>query len=1546
MAGELQELAQVRGQLTAVALERQELQVDLRRARDTLTLLDRRGAPRAERTTVERQIRDLQASIDALSLREGELLGRIDRLRGVVSLGREEDAVEQLDGQVPVLLLPVRLETRFMPGTTELRVRIYPEQIHIDAHEPGLTDQELTRATAYWAARWAATSTEQHTAAWRELLRTVRPARARWLATVTEPTNLDEIGTGTPKLPDGIALRAGPFTRQPTARLLPEKWVAIGFRNGTEVTRVWGEAVTEGIPVGLPPDLDDDGTQVDVPDDQGTLALDDSIAWLVDYEKALAAGMAITITERDVDGGRLRDGLDELVVLGVDWGADPQAAAVAIDEQLRRHAFTEGLSVLGPGVPTNNTDDSRAAPGTDPELDGAAFDPAAVAAAPATVVRVGTALGIDPAVGLDRAPAAGSLDDGTAGDMNNAMWAATLGAFLDQMMAPVVTSEVAEEVHDHFRRFVRGQGPYVALRVGRQPYGVLPVTAGAVSTGDAFLDGLAFRLRGLRPFWSQSAGDVPRLGDSEKPDVDAVELLRRTPRSSTFRFRRAFAGSASSSILGFDVAAVFQELVANMTLALAGVQGRPRIAGITLDPTARTVPVPLVTYDDLSETDPLDPDYIAEVLTKVTNSGGFRALLTEPDKARTLLEALLRQAAGAEYVIGSTLLVIAHELETQVITELPPIARVLDPEVIGIAADQITRPDADAPESILARVESPVEIAETTIRAVSGNRTVANHLAVTPNAELRRFVSTRRFAEFRASLGRLAKLPTAELDRLAGSTLDCVSHRLDAWLTSVATRHLGTLRSERGRDTYIGGFGYVEDLRPSADPVSRGFLHGPSIAHATTAAILRSGHLARGENAEGTFAVDLSSRRVARATDLIDGVRRGQPIGALLGYRFERAVRDADLKLAKYILPIRQRTPLAQVSTGPDPATEALESIAARDVVDGVALLDAWRADRNAYWASVPVPTGDRAKLDPLVEQLDDALDAVSDVLVAEGIHQAVLGNAERSAAALDALDRQQPLPDLGVTRTPRTATGLSHRLLILFADDGPAPGWTVDDPRRKGDPRVDAWCGAILGNPTRYRLAAEARDADDNVLQEVSARLSDLGISALSTVAASAAAGTDATELEQRLALHLGKQVSAENAKRTAALHFLEDPPAGGAAGSLGLRDLLDLTEQISGLLSAARQADARALLPDTERPNPGIDLRDLKDRADGARSTLTAAVTDLEALRDDSDVDDVVAALLAAADAGIPGAAPGPAPPLEQAALVALTGRSALKALDDAEAAFAAKATTAAEASPPVAVTDEDHAAHHLQRLRIVFGESFPAVVRFTLPGPTGPDAQDFRASLTASATDPALVGSDHSAASWLGMHVPVRPAVGRLTGALEASEMLGGRLGLGDLHVAQLPHRPGAAWIGLPFDTTPPPTTSWVLHAAARPAFEGTLAGVIVDQWGEAVPSTTETTGVSFHFDAPGARAPQTVLIATPTDRGATRWTVDALTATVREAVDLARIRPLDIDDVDAVARFLPGAYLPFNLEAKVPSVNLSATIAIAVAAHNITFQEAEA
>ena len=51
--------------------------------------------------------------------------------------------------RLPVALLPVRLETRFATGAAgpELLVRIYPDEIHADRHEPELTAEEDAAGT-------------------------------------------------------------------------------------------------------------------------------------------------------------------------------------------------------------------------------------------------------------------------------------------------------------------------------------------------------------------------------------------------------------------------------------------------------------------------------------------------------------------------------------------------------------------------------------------------------------------------------------------------------------------------------------------------------------------------------------------------------------------------------------------------------------------------------------------------------------------------------------------------------------------------------------------------------------------------------------------------------------------------------------------------------------------------------------------------------------------------------------------------------------------------------------------------------------------------------------------------------------------------------------------------------------------------------------------------------------------------------------------------------------------------------------------------------
>ena len=77
------------------------------------------------------------------------------------------------------------------------------------------------------------------------------------------------------------------------------------------------------------------------------------------------------------------------------------------------------------------------------------------------------------------------------------------------------------------------------------------------------------------------------------------------------------------------------------------------------------------------------------------------------------------------------------------------------------------------------------------VAAVTGTRTVREYLDAPPSPA---DPALRALGEFRAALQRLAGLDTATLQRHLCGTLDLASHRLDAWITSLATKRLAELR--------------------------------------------------------------------------------------------------------------------------------------------------------------------------------------------------------------------------------------------------------------------------------------------------------------------------------------------------------------------------------------------------------------------------------------------------------------------------------------------------------------------------------------------------------------------------------------------------------------------------------------------------------------------------------------------------------------------------------------------------------------------------------
>ena len=264
--------------------------------------------------------------------------------------------------------------------------------------------------------------------------------------------------------------------------------------------------------------------------------------------------------------------------------------------------------------------------------------------------------------------------------------------------------------------------------------------------------------------------------------------------------------------------------------------------------------------------------------------------------------------------------------------------------------------------------------------------------------------------------------------------------------------------------------------------------------------------------------------------------------------------------------------------------------------------------------------------------------------------------------------------------------------------------------------------------------------------------------------------------------------------------------------------------------------------------------------------------------------------------------------------------------QAVARAKALFA-EITARLDAAPMPVATDSlaKRAQAALDRIHAILGMSFPVLPRFTLGG--------YAADATATLGDRAtlLNGDDLAIAGWLPKLGCVRETTGRLGDVLTAAEAMGQLSAPQDLKLLQFPRDPAARWGALP----PAPNqelrgvVAVVAHAPSALsslAPNDTLAGLFIDEWSESIPATHETTGLGFHFDAPGARPPQSILLAVPSNLSADHWTLDGLVDVVNEAMALSRLRAVRPQDLKGLGLVLPGIFLSNNFKRDVPTVDL--------------------
>ncbi|MGN6106367.1 MAG: hypothetical protein ACTHU0_14765 [Kofleriaceae bacterium] len=977
--------------------------------------------------------------------------------------------IKTLSALFPIALLPVRIETRFIAN--ELWIRVYPDEIAADIHEPALTNDELVAGTEYWQDAW---NPSNELDAWRRLLQFASPERAAWLVRVLTPLNLSARPQSEPQFPTA-PLRDRQLPRA-LARTLPHRWVAVAYRAGIEVARVIGEPITHPLAMSFRPDLAEGAPELESLDE---LSIEPELRWAVDLEAAKIAGMAMSLPLSRIAA---LEGFDRLIVVGVRTHVPPDHSAEDLAALLDAHHYTRGLALVPQGTPTNNFGDGESGypPPADP-VRSHAIEIAPTAIAPGTdAALLARSLGV-PASTFEHVDGADRIEQQRARAMNEALWPCTLGYFLQQLMMPLLGASDIHDAREHFRAFVRGRGPLPAIRIGRVPYGVLPATSLKAWSPSAGAPAIERKLVQLLTKWRTSylaqRNRIARVGKTSDPDADLLEVLSLDASCREVRSREALGPAYFKNILQLfghlpTLGEEARATLVNAVLSEAGISGTPRIAGFTWADRALRISRALVTREPLSEIEKLTPNYIQTVRTASTLLALRNAGQKLGDKA-PLLFHLLRQGALLEYArIGVELAILegdANELDR------------VEPELIKISPGTLGR------LTHWERFQKGL--------LVTGTTPLGDWL-LAPSSDQERADAR----AYRANLEVLEVTPTAELERLLTETLDTCSHRIDAWITSLATRRLDQMRTIKSGYTHLGAFAWVENLRPRSTPrpgTAGGHIHAPSPAHAAAAAVLRNAHLTRTGADRERVTVDLSSARVRRALSLLDGVRQGQPAGAVLGYRFERALHDAQLDV--YIAPFRRLYPISRDPAALPEATS--ERIAARDVVDGLALRGAITGISPPPWNDPtklpPVQIADRAGVAACLAALDADVDAAADLLVAESVYQAVQGNTDRAAATLATMSGSGTLPAPQIATVPRTGTGFTQRVAVALGEPpaGGPPGWTTMTPRRIAEPRLEAWAAKLLGSP----LDVRCRVTDGATQREIA--LAELELGALDFV-------------------------------------------------------------------------------------------------------------------------------------------------------------------------------------------------------------------------------------------------------------------------------------------------------------------------------------------------------------------------------------------------------------------------------------------------------------
>jgi len=1000
--------------------------------------------------------------------------------------------------------------------------------------------------------------------------------------------------------------------------------------------------------------------------------------------------------------GRKIVGFDRIIATGIRQDSNPEIGSEQLSSLLKNHQYHDGIGVLDYKTATNNFEKVESGFSTDDEYNADKHYDWAVNGqkitqnkSPQVAAKI---LSHNLGVSLD------SFEH-----FQNALWSPpplnklyqkatwfSLGAnTLDMLFGNQISNEEREKLWEYYSNYVFARGPYPSLKVGNQPYPILPVMAirNSSMAGTPLMQKLHKILSNLFEAWlaivnKKNREDiVPRMDTTDDPFQTLLDILSMQPGSSDFQVQiknyiklhrilptwMQDVADIPTSLYRLPVTQIYELLFDQLGLEkdqdpnsnilikgdLAHIQKNKEtllsIISENIIQSDQFQQAPLFSFKQ-GKTEQKTLDNLNLALTE-EDFAAFAAVLNEMvfenrekiiyyNKSEfslfvdLILRAFTRALSYYNRIVyfrpTNVQLKGFKKLRINAIKAAKNTQVNNGTQVVEIMASKTDDFKNDLSISIIAPFKGKIDhwyIKEK--QEIEAGQALFKLLDKTKFSKTLEEIKSlgKAIIEINGSFVTKKSKEEAQLNALKDS-IDLNSHRLDAWLTGLATYQIDQLRqqSKGAKGLLTGVYGWVEHLRMDTEQTvsltddspelvdknrvtDGGIIHCPSPAQAMTATLFKNSFLSYQDKealAGNPFTLHLSSDRIQKSNRLMEGIRQDQSIEALLGYRLEKDLQEAGLQTAIYTL--RKHFPL-KVNIVNQSTQAQNQGFTELSVINGLMAIE--------YKDQLPAeitPTQQK-HIQRIILSIEAILDGSLDNLFFEAGYQLVQGNISRSAAAMEAAKGALAPPETRGIKTHLSGTGIEHQLALIFPPV--TSTFSKEQAKAYGEPVLESWLQNQFGtmNTIQFYVKVFSEDIDPNdslnaPIDELILSLAQLNISYLDFIyLPDTTVNTGVNELETRIWKYVKRVKNYGNTKLAYKITPVEQ------AGFVSLTQALEIKTYIKAFLNKCRPLKSADL---TEKETtPTLDLAALNQisvRLDDLLSTLknykTAPIKNLEQL------------------------------------------------------------------------------------------------------------------------------------------------------------------------------------------------------------------------------------------------------------------------------------------------------------------------------------------